>query len=113
MGVLFNHHHLIHPHRPPLCHPPQVIARQIHQHHVFRHFLRIPKQFLRQPFILRRRMPPGARPGNRSQSRQPPLRFHHHLRARADQLPIPKLEKRHVGRRIHQAQRTVEQKGVA
>lgn len=83
---------------------------------MLRPLLGVGEQLLLQALILRFTGPPVPGPGNRSQrGADPPLDrlgLHHHLGARADQVPAPEIEERHVRRGVHHPQAAVDLEGI-
>ena len=119
MGVALDHHQLAHLDAARLADPTEIVAAQIHQHHVLGPFLGIRQQisFQLQVFGFRQAAGPGA--GNGPQGGFHPaaaiasrLGFHHHLWAGSNQVPAAEVEERHVGRGVHHPQAPVELKGI-
>lgn len=116
VGVALDHHQLGHLDRARLADPAQVVAAQIHQHHVFGAFLGIGQQLLLQGQVVGFISPTWAGAGDRSQGGPDAtgygLGLHHHLGTGADQIPAAEVEEGHVRRWIHHPQAAVQLKGI-
>ena len=64
VAVTLNDHQVLHPHAAEIAHAPDVVARQIHEHHVLGTFLWVGQQFLFQCRVFRVRFAAPPRAGN-------------------------------------------------
>src|SRR3989442_15788743 len=108
MAVALNSHKLGNFDSPVIADSTKIIPGQVDEHHVFRSFLFVLKQFCRKCFVSRRI------PGERSRASYGEALSvatdfpGQHLRAGPDYFPVAKLEIVHVRRRIDPPQRPVE-----
>ena len=123
VGVALDHHQLGHLDAARLADPAQVIAAQVHQHHVFGPLLGIGQQIRLKGPVFALVGAPGPGAGDRSQGgfdrTWPPwgagierIGLHHHLRAGADQVPAAEVEEGHIGGWVNHPQAAVELKGL-
>ena len=91
-----------------LCHPPEVVAPEIHEHHVLRALLRVGHQLFGQHPILHRVPAARSGAGDRPHLQATPRAPHEHLGRGADQRHFRRLEQHHVRRRIDEPQRPVD-----
>ena len=110
--VPLDHHQILHRHSAGLTDPAEVIAAEVHQHHVLGAFLGVGQQIQLQVAILMGCRAARTGAGNGSEAGSDALRrrvgLHHHLRTRSDQLPVPEVEEGHVGRWIDHPQAAIE-----
>ena len=83
--IALNIHQLRNVHCAVFTNPPQVVARQVHQHDVLGALFWIGQQFLFQAQIFVRRLAARARPGNRPDGGYALLQAYVHFRRSADQ----------------------------
>ena len=81
---------------PDFGDPADVVAAEIHEHHVLGLFLLIAPQLLGQALILVRRRAAPPRAGDRMRLDVPSLHAHEHLRRRADDGLAAHADEEHV-----------------
>jgi hypothetical protein len=124
VGVALDHHQFCYLDAARLANPAQVIATQVHQHHVLGPLLGIGQQIrLKGPVLaLVGAAGPGAgdRPQGGFDRAWAPwgagierIGLHHHLRTGADQVPAAEVEEGHIGGWVDHPQAAVELKGLA
>jgi hypothetical protein len=117
VAVAADVHELHDLHRPRLADPAQVVAAEIHQHHMLGTFLRIGQQLGLQRGVLGGRRPTGFRTGDRVRHRDAVLNGHQCLRAGPDDVEsspavILEPEEVHVRARVGQPQDAVNVQGI-
>src|SRR4029077_18541928 len=108
MAVPLNSHKLWNPNGSIVANSTQIISGQVHEHHVFRSFFFVLKQFGRQCFVPGCISGEGPRSCDREAFRVATDLSGQHLWAGPDYFPVAKLEVVHVGRRIDPPQRPIE-----
>ncbi len=88
-------------------HATEVVAGEIHEHHVLGRFLRVGEQGLFIGQVFRRRRTARQRARDRPQRRTAAVQAHQRLGRRADDREVVELEIEHVRRRVEQPHRPV------
>ena len=112
MGKTLHIHAALQVHAAGLGHPPEVIAPQIHQHHMLGLFLGVTAQFLRQPGIFQIVPATAPRPGDGRQLQAAFLAAHHDFRRGPPEAEVCQPHEEHVGRGIIAAHTPVEHEGI-
>ena len=99
-------------HRAVLRDAPQVVAAQVHQHDVLGALLGIGGQLGGQRLVFFLVAAARARAGDGPVKRLAILHLHQHLRRAAHDRRIAQLQKIHIGRGIHHAQRAIDLKRI-
>jgi hypothetical protein len=107
MAVALDHPVGIDGHRARDRHAPQIVAREIDEHHVLCILFRIAQQFGFQRRIASLVRAARPRTGNGAQLRLSCVAFHERFRGRSHHGDIPELAKKHVRRGIEQPQRAI------
>ena len=89
------------------CATPEIVARQVDQHHVLGILLRIGEQFRFERSILQRIRTARPRAGNGTHLGRTAVQLHERFGRRADDDAFAKLAVIHIGRWIQQSQRPV------
>ena len=97
-----------HAHAAVLGHAADVVASEVHEHHVLGALLLVALQLLGQPHVLFLVAPARPRAGDRMRLDATPFDAHQHLRRRADDGAAADAEEIHVGRRVHVAERAID-----
>ena len=108
MGVALDVREPLHPHRAGAADPPEVVPREVHQHHVLGALLGVGHQLRLQVGVRHRSRAAAPRAGDRRDRRHPALEPHQLLRRRADERLRADAQEEVVGRWVHQPQRAVE-----
>ncbi len=95
-------------HRADLRHAPDVVAAEIHQHHVLGALFRVRQQLLGERRVFVGRLAARARAGDRPQCDVAVLKPHQDFGRCADDVKIVEVEEKHVGRGIERAQRAIQ-----
>ena len=115
VGVALDHHQVLHGHASGLTDPAEVIAAQINKHHVLSPFLGVGQQVSFQFAVFQGRGAAGPSSGNGAKAGVDAISsgfgLNHHLWTGANQLPVPKVEERHIWGRIHHPQTAVQLQG--
>jgi len=106
--VALDDHPLGDAHRSGRRHPADVVAAEIHEHHVLGDLLRIGQEFGRERLVGLAVAPARARAGDRPQRHVAPFLAHQDLGRGAHHLEVAELVVEHVRRRVDRAQRPVE-----
>ena len=93
------------------AHAAQIVAAQVHQHHVLGSLLGIIDKFLLKREVLLACLAPGPRTGDRTCGSHAFFQLDELFRRRTDQRLAAQLEEEIVGRRIDHAQGPVQRKG--
>src|SRR4029077_12725709 len=108
MAVPLNSHKLWNPNGSIVANSTQIISGQVHEHHVFRTFLFVLKQFSGQCLVSRRIPSEWPCTSDGEAFRVATDLSGQHLWAGPDYFPVAKLEVVHVGRRIDPPKRPIE-----
>ena len=108
VGVRLHSHQLLDANAAVLAHAPQVVAREVHEHHVLGSFLLVGEQVGCELVILFIGRSAGSRPGDRIHHDTPILDAHEGLGRCADERRSGHVDEEHIGRGIHMPQRAVQ-----
>ncbi len=112
--ITLRRHVLGHAHTARFGHPADIVAPEIHQHHVLGPLLGIGQEFLFERGILLPGCTPWARSGYRPDRDHAAFQSHQDFRRSAHDMEVRHVKVEHVRRRIQCAQRTVQrQRGRA
>ena len=92
--------------------PPDVVAREIDEHHVLGALLRVLDQLGREPLVVFRCAAAAAGAGDRTADHTVVDHLHHRLRRRTDDRRLGVAQEVHVRRRVHEAQHAVHRERI-
>src|SRR5436190_17207297 len=108
MGIAFDGHGFSYPNAARFSNAADIVASEVHQHHVFSAFLRIRKQFPLQLDILFACRTPWSRASNRPHRDHPTFKSYQNFRRSSDNMEIAQVKVEHVWRWIERAQSPVQ-----
>ena len=91
---------------------PEIVAPEIHQHHVLRALLRVGEQLGLERVVLLTARATAAGTGDGARVQRPARPTHQHLRRGAAERLAVELEVEHVWGGVQQSQRAVDEIGV-
>ena len=106
--VALHIHEIFYLHRAIFAHASQVVAAQVHQHHVLGALFLVVAHLFFEAQIFGLVVAAGMRPGNRAVLELAPGHANQHLWRRAQNLRLRHAKKINIGRRIYLPQRAIE-----
>ena len=106
--VAFDHHIVGDLHAAGIGHAANVVAAQVHQHHVFGDFFRVGQQVFGQCLVFFARFAARAGAGDGAHGDGVVLAANQDLRRRTHHVEVVEVVEEHVRRRVQAAQRTVQ-----
>ncbi len=101
VAVALDLHELAHLDRPVVRHPAEIVASEVHEHHVLRPLLRVTQQLLGQRPVLLRRRSTGTSTGDGTRRDLPAGDRDQRLRTGAGNLEVAEVEEIHVRTGVH------------
>ena len=112
VGVGLHGHELVHVHRAVLAHAPEVVAAEVHEHHVLGPLLGVGEQLPGAAGVPLHGVGPRARAGEGALGDAAPVDLHERLGRGPGDLEVLEVEEVHVGARVDRAQPAVDREAL-